>query len=87
MIPAFTRGKPQLSLEDVDNSRKIVNVHIHIACHRLLKRRFTMLTGVISIKLVQSAVLESRGNEIATCDKIVRACASLVLSDPIVRNK
>ena len=89
VIPAFTRGKPQLSGEEVENSRKIANVRIHIErVIGLLRRRFTILAGVMPIKLVQSAVLESRGNEIATCDKIVRVCASLVnLSDPIVRNK
>ena len=61
MIPAFTRGKPQLSGEEVENSRKIANVRIHIEhAIGLLRRRFTILTGVMPIKLVQSAVLESR---------------------------
>ena len=34
IIPAFTRGKPQLSAKEVQYSRDIANFRIHVECHK-----------------------------------------------------
>ena len=56
-IPAFTRGREQLSAGEIENTRKIANVRIHV--ERVIGavcQRFTILsaTGVLSKDFVQT---------------------------------
>lgn len=51
-VPAFTRGKSQISRADVDRSRKIANVGIHIERIVGRLRKFNILNTVIPIKQV-----------------------------------
>ena len=79
IIPAFTRGKPQLSGKEVEESRTIANVRIHIErVIGLMRRRYTILKGVMPIKTVQSGISEANNDEMASCDKIVTVCGALV---------
>ena len=51
-IPAFTKNKKQMSAKDVNNSRKISNVCIHV--ERVIGRtkKFKILNSIILIKMV-----------------------------------
>ena len=47
-IPAFTKGKSQLDPVDVERTRGIANVRIHVECViGLLRREYTILQSTL----------------------------------------
>ncbi|KAK2140123.1 hypothetical protein LSH36_1479g00001 [Paralvinella palmiformis] len=49
-IPLFTKGRKQLSAIDVESSRAIANVRIHVErVIGLLRNKYTMLQDIVSI--------------------------------------
>ena len=78
--PPFTRGKTQLEKIDVDWSRELSMVRIHVErVIGVLKQKFTILQGVIPITLVSDY-----GDQNTTLDKLVRVCCALVNLCPSV---
>lgn len=79
-IPAFTRGKTQLDPEDIEKTRNIANVRIHVErVIGLLRQRYTILDGTLPIQMLH------KNGEFTTLDKIVRVCCALCnVSAPIV---
>ena len=74
IIPAFTKGKPQLSKREVEISRQISRVRIHV--ERVMRRlkEFAILRDMYPISLVRHA------------DSVVQVCASLTnLQAPLVK--
>ena len=72
-IPSFTKGKSQLSAEDVDESRKIANVRIHIERVIGRLRKWTILNTIIPIcqaDLTDDIVVCIAGL-VNTCPKII----------------
>lgn len=73
-IPAFTKGKTQLSALEVQETRKIANVRIHV--ERVIsnvRQKYCILQSTIPIHFLQK-----RSNEdIPLIDKIVRTCCAL----------
>lgn len=54
-IPAFTRGKNQLDPVDIETTRKIANVRIHVErVIGLLKRKFKICQGPIPISMLSA---------------------------------
>ncbi len=81
-IPAFTRGKQQLSQKEVETSQQLSAVRIHVErIIGLLKNRFTILKGPIPISL-----LKHKGDtDFANIDKILLICSALTnLSKSVV---
>ena len=79
IIPAFTRGKSQLPAKEIESTRKIASVRIHIErVIGLIKNRYTILKGIMPIRMVKSIKDEQLESTLANCDKIVTICASLV---------
>ena len=80
-IPAFTRGKTQLSQSEIESSKQLSHVRIHIErAIGLLKNKYTILKSILPITLMKH---DSDG--IAIIDKILTICCALVnLSEPIV---
>lgn len=80
-IPAFTRGKKQLSGIDVEQTRRIANVWIHVErVIGLLHQKYTILTETQPIDYVQS----KNGNK-PMLDKFVTvACAWTNLCDSAI---
>jgi len=75
-VPAFRKGKPQLSASDVDETRKIAHVRIHIErVIGLLRNRYTILKGTLDLNTIKNP-----SDEPSTCkfDKILTVCAALV---------
>ena len=74
-IPAFTRGRDQLPAEDVEATRKLANVRIHV--ERVIgtvRQRFQILsaTGVLPKELIERKI-----NGSIVLDSVVRVCCSL----------
>ena len=82
VIPSFTRRKKQLSLEEVEHSKKVAKVRIHVEqVIGLLKNKYTILQGT----LLLCSIKHKGESEYAFIDKIVTVCARLVnLCPPIV---
>ena len=84
IIPAFTKGKKQLSAKETETTRKIVNVRIHIErVIGLMKNRFALLQGTLPITLIKSAQNEIL-SETPNFDKIVVVVVVVNLSTGIV---
>ena len=80
-IPAFTRGKDQLDPVDVEKTRGIANVRIHVErVIGLLRQKYTMLQATLPIDYLTI----SKGNSCPTIDRIIRVCASLTNLCPSV---
>ena len=82
-IPAYTRGKEQLSLEEVEQSKRLSRVRIHV--ERVigqLKQKHTILEGPLPVNLIKHKF----DGDYATIDKIITVCAALTnLSDSVVQ--
>ena len=73
-IPAFTRGKTQLSASDVQQTRKIAHVRIHVKrVIGLIRNKYKFLQDVIPLNYLQS-----QDDSVPTIDKIVTVCCALV---------
>ena len=73
-IPAFTRGKTQLSASDVQQTRKIAHVRIHVErVIVLIWNKYKFLQDVIPLDYLQS-----QDDSDPTIDKIVTVCCALV---------
>ena len=76
------KGEKQLSGEEVQESRNIANVHIHVErVIGLLRQKYTMLQSTIPINLL----ITKTGQENPVLDKIVTvACALTNLCQSVV---
>ena len=85
-IPAFTRGKDQLDPVDVEGTRGIANVRIHVErVIGLLRRKYTILSGILPIDFLQCDPNGSQEAKIPMIDRIITVCAALTnLSNGIV---
>ena len=73
VVPPFTKGKKQLSRHEVDWSREISHVRIHVErAISLLKAKYTILKGVIPISL-----LKNNSNDICTIDCMLTVRSAL----------
>ncbi|CAH3145832.1 unnamed protein product [Porites lobata] len=85
-IPAFTKGKDQLDPVDVEQTRGIANVRIHVErVIGLLRRKYTILSGILPIDFLQCDPTGSQEAKIPMIDRIITVCAALTnLSNGIV---
>jgi hypothetical protein len=78
--PPFTKGKKQLEKVDVDWSRELSIVRIHVErVIGVLKQKYTILQSIIPI-----ALISDNNNINTTIDKIVKVCCALVNICPSV---
>ena len=72
--PSFTRGKKQLSQHDVEHSKQLSSVRIHVErVIEQLRKKFHILKGPIAINLLR----QKNDAEVANIDKILFVCAAL----------
>ena len=81
-IPAFTKGKNQLDPVDVEKTRKIANVRIHVErVIGILRQKYTILQSTLPTDFLMC----TQENPVPLIDRIVRVCSGLVnLCPPIV---
>ena len=78
-IPAFTRGKDQLDPVDVEKTRAIANVRIHVErVIGLLRRKFTILSGVLPIDFLTCKPGGTENESVPMIDRIITVCAALI---------
>ena len=73
-IPAFTKGKSQLSALEIEDTRKIANVWIHI--ERVIgcvRQKYHILQSTLPIHFVSTR----KGEETPLIDRIIRICCAL----------
>lgn len=80
-MPAFTKGKPQLSAYEVEKARKVVNVRIHVErVIGLLQNKYRILKHMLPVE-----VLSCDPNGPTVLGRTVFVCAALAnLSDSLV---
>ena len=85
-IPTFTKGKDRLDPVDVEQTRGIANVRIHVErVIGLLRRKYTILSGILPIDFLQCDPTGSQEAKIPMIDRIITVCAALTnLSNGIV---
>lgn len=72
-IPAFTRGKSQLSPVELETTRKIAHTRIHVErVIGLVRNKFTILQSTIPIDYLHSNI-----DCVPTIDKIATVCCAL----------
>ena len=72
-IPAFTRGKKQLSPLEVEATRKIAHVRIHVErVIGLVRNKYTILRDILPVDYLQNET-----NQVPLIDKIVTVCCAL----------
>ena len=74
-LPDFTKGKKQLAPLEVENTRKIASVRIHV--ERVIgnvRRKYSMLQSTLPIDYL---ITEDGDKTIAMIDKIVTVCCAL----------
>jgi len=81
-IPAFTRGKNQLDPVDVERTRGIANVRIHVErVIGLLRQKYTILQSTLPLDYLTCS------NNTANCpliDRMIRVCSALTNLCPSV---
>ena len=85
VIPAFTKGKSQLDPVDVEKTRGIANVRIHVErVIGLLRRKYTILEGTLPTDFLISNH-ENSDRRTPLVDHMIRVCSALVnFCPPIV---
>ena len=82
-MPAFTKGKKQLSHEEIEQSRLISRVRIHV--ERVigqLRKKYTILAGCLPISLIRRPT----DTNVTTIDKILVVTAALTnLSKSVIQ--
>ena len=78
-IPAFTKGKDQLDPIDVEKTRGIANVRIHVErVIGLLHRKFTILSGILPIDFLTCRPGGPEYQSVPMIDRIITVCAALI---------
>ena len=85
-IPAFTRGKDQLDPVDVETTRGIANVRIHVErVIGTLRQKYTILQSTLPTDFLMCNNTGPQERSVPLLDRMLRVCSALVnLCPPIV---
>ena len=78
-IPAFTKGKSQLDPVDVERTRGIANVRIHVErVIGLLRRKYTILQSTLPTDYLTYNQNGPPETQVPVINRIIRVCSALV---------
>ena len=81
VVPSFTKGKQQLSLQEVELSKRLSKVRIHIErVIGILKNKYSILQSTLPINIVK----HKHDTDYANIDKILTVCAALINLSPSI---
>ena len=81
IIPSFTRGKKQLSLQEVECSQKIAKVWIHVErVIGLPKNKYTIVQGTLPVTFLK----RKHDTDTAFIHKVLIVCSAFVNLSPTV---
>ena len=82
-LPAFTKGKAQLTAKEVQESRELAVLRIHVEkLIGVIKQKYTILEGTLPISFIKTD-----NTEVSIADKLMKICCALVnICEPIVPN-
>ena len=81
VIPSFTRGKKQLSMQEVECSKRIAKVRIHVErVIGLLKNKYTILQNILPVTLIK----HRDDIDFAFIDQLLTVCSALINLSPSV---
>ena len=85
-IPTFTKGKAQLYPIDVEKTRGIASVRIHVErVIGLLRNKYTILEGTLPTDFLNGSASGPPDSQVPIIDGIFRVCSAFVnLCPPIV---
>ncbi len=73
-IPAFTKGKNQLSAMEIDETRTIANVQIHVEqVIGNVRQKYSILQSTLPVDFVTKRV----GEDYPLINRIIRVCCAL----------
>lgn len=79
-MPAFLKGKRQLCPKEVEQTRKIANVRIHVErVIGLLRQKYNIVADTVPVQF-----MSKKQNGIPIIDKIVTVCCALINLGPTV---
>ena len=79
VVPAFTKGKEQLDPVDVETTRGIAYIHIHVErIIGLLRSKYTLLQGTLPTDFLMNNPHGSLEDKISSIDHIIKVCYALV---------
>jgi len=79
VIPVFTKGKSQLDPVDVEKTRGIASVRIHVErVIGLLRRKYTILEGTLPTDFLRGNPNGLPEAQVLIIDRIIRVCSALV---------
>lgn len=79
VIPAFTKGKAQLDPVDVERTRGIANVRIHVErVIGLLRRKYTIIQSALPIDYLACNPDGPPESQVPVIDRMIRVCSALV---------
>lgn len=81
-IPAFKRGTKQLSLQEIEESKRLSKVRIHVErVIGLMKNKYTILQGKLPITILTH---NDDFDDYAFIDRMIVVCAALCNLSPSV---
>ena len=85
IIPAFTKGKEQLDPLDVERSRGIASVRIHVErVIGLLQHKYTILEGLLPTRFLSCNPNGPPESQVPIIDRILRVCSAFVNFCPTI---
>lgn len=86
VLPTFTKGKQQLDPIDVEKTRGIASVRIHVErVIGLLRRKYTILQSTLPTDFLTCKINSSDEDRVPIIDRMIRVCSALVnLWPPII---
>ena len=83
LLPSFTKGKNQLSQKDVEQSRRLARVRIHV--ERVIgqmRKKYTILHNTLPVRLINCPSDSDKTN--CTIDRILIVTAALTNLSPAI---